>query len=192
VKFIGRLLLCGLMTVALTVAIVRAALANTPIQNTAIAALKAAYDKPNGTVYEHGGMIVENSGALRWVEPHPDNASRDSVYAVDRKMLAKGDVMVGTYHTHPCMTDYYVPYFSTADVILAYFTAVPAFILDECTGDVHEFFSLVDEIHDTGDDLPVRGANCKRIIRHLPTGRIVGNIGEHDVEHDNPDKDDCP
>src|SRR5271157_265592 len=169
-----------------------AAFANTPLQDKAIEALKQAHDEPNGSLYEHGGMIVSNQGTLRWIEPHPDNDSPDSVIVTDRHSLLAGDMMVATYHTHPCMVDYYHQYFSTSDVIVAMFTGVPAFMLDECTGDVHEFFTLIDNVQDTGATVGVRGANCAKLMRHLPTGRVIGNIGESDAEHENSEKADCP
>ena len=170
----------------------QAALATTPLQELAVRALKQAHDEPNGSVYEHGGMLIENQGTLRFMEPFPENDSPDSVHTYDKRKLLAGDMMVGTYHTHPCMAGYYHQYFSTADVIVAMFTSVPAFMLDECTGEVHEFFAAIDDIHDTGDDVPVRNSRCERIIRHLPAGRIVGNIGERDPEHVNLEKEDCP
>ena|SRR5271165_634219 len=169
-----------------------AAFANTPLQDKAIEALRQAHDEPNGSIYEHGGMIVENQGSLRWIEPHPENDSPDSVLSLDKHALIAGDRMVATYHTHPCMAGYYHAYFSIPDVIIAIFTAVPSFMLDECTGEVHEFFTLVDKVHETGDDVEVRGAHCEKKYVHLPTGRIVGNVGVSDPPHYNDAKADCP
>lgn len=169
----------------------QAAFASTPLQDKAIEALRQAYDEPNGKIFEHGGMIVANQGTLRFIEPYPDNDQPDGVYTTDRKMLLSGDSLVGTYHTHPCMKDYYHQYFSRSDVIVAMFSGVPAFMLDECTGDVHEFFTAVDEVRDTGDDLPVRGPKCVKVMMHLPLGRVVGNIGESAPEHVNAAHDEC-
>jgi proteasome lid subunit RPN8/RPN11 len=179
------------LLMASTALLAQQTLANTPLQDKAIEVLRQAHDAVNGSIYEHGGMLVENRGTLRFIEPHPDNASPDSVNVTDRRALRPGDMLVGTYHTHPCMRGYYHQYFSTPDVIVAMFTAVPAFMLDECTGDVHEFFAAIDSIHDTGDYLSVRGAHCKKIVRHLPIGRIVGNVGVADPEHVNDEKDEC-
>ena len=160
--------------------------ASTSLQEEAVRALKDAHDSPNGALYEHGGMIVENQGTLRWIQPTPDNAQADGVRVLDRTLLLHGDRIVATYHTHPCMREYYHQYFSTADVIVAMLSGVPEFMLDECTGEVHEFFSLVDKVKDTGIDALVDGPNCKRLKRHLPTGRIVGNIGVVEAAHEAP------
>lgn len=169
-----------------------AAFATTPLQELAVKALRQAHDEPNGTIYEHGGMLIEHEGALRFMEPFPENDSPDSVHAYDKKQLLAGDHMVGTYHTHPCMIGYYHEYFSTPDVIVAMLTGVPTFLLDECTGDVLEFFTLVDRVHETGDDVEVHGPNCKKMYVHLPRGRIVGNIGVREPEHVNLGREDCP
>jgi len=169
-----------------------AAFANTTLQQKAIEALRVAHDEPNGSVYEHGGMLVENNGSLRYIEPHPDNDQPDGVIALERRALLTGDRVVGTYHTHPCMVGYYHAYFSVPDVVIAIFSAVPSFMLDECDGSVHEFFTLVDKVHETGDDVEVRGEHCEKRYVHLPTGRIVGNIGVSDPPHENGAKTDCP
>jgi hypothetical protein len=173
------------LVIALLALAAHRAPASTPLQDKGVAALKAAHDEPDGSRYEHGGMIVANSGSLRFIEPHPENDQPDRVNSYDKKMLLADDRMVATYHTHPCMRDYYHQYFSTPDVIVAIFTAVPMFMLDECTGKVHEFFSAIDTIHGTGDDVEVCGKNCVRKLVHLPTGRIVGSIGVADPEHVN-------
>jgi hypothetical protein len=169
----------------MVIALARAAAATTPLQDKGVAALRQAHDEPNGSSFEHGGMIVENQGTLRFIEPFPENDQPDRVQSYDKRALLFGDRMVATYHTHPCMRDYYHQYFSTPDVIVAMFSAVPMFMLDECTGDVHEFFALVDGVHETGDDVEVCGPHCEKKIVHLPSGRIVGNIGVADPEHVN-------
>ena len=169
----------------------RAALATTPLQAMAVAALRQAHDEPNGSSFEHGGMLVANQGTLRYIEPYPENDQPDHVQSYNERMLLAGDRMVGTYHTHPCMKDYYHQYFSTPDVIVSIFTAVPMFMLDECTGEVHEFFAIIDTVHGTGDDVEVRGPHCEKKLVHLPTGRIIGSIGVSDPEHVNFTKE-CP
>jgi hypothetical protein len=183
----GRIFLIALLALALA----QAALATTPLQEKAIEALKQAHDEPNGSIYEHGGMIVANQGTLRYIEPHPDNAQPDGVIAYDKSTLLAGDTMVATYHTHPCMVRYFHQYFSVPDVIIAIYTTAPAFMLDECTGDVHEFFTAIDKVHETGGDVDVQ-MNCKSKTVHLPTGRIVGNIGVKDPPHVNSEPVTCP
>ncbi len=160
------------------------ALANTPLQDEAIRALRAAHDEPNGTIYEHGGMILVNSGTMRYVEPHPDNDKPTSVFVSDRGMLLQGDMLVATYHTHPCIRGYFHAYFSPPDIWVQIISGVPEFILDECDGSVHEFFyRYVDKVFETGIDITYHNDKCELQKGHLPTGRIVGNIGIVEPEH---------
>ncbi len=166
------------------------------LERTAILALKTAKASTTGTTNEHGGMLIERSSKLiEFVEPTPEG-NPTSVTVIDKKQLHWGDRIVGTYHVHLCMAGYYHQYFSVQDVVVAIFSGVPEFMLDECTGDVHEFDPHQDKIHDTGIDGHIVGPHCELLIRHIPEGRIIGNINEIEPEHAGPAVDnnvgDCP
>jgi hypothetical protein len=95
------------------------------------------------------------------------------------KQRTPGDILVGLYHTHPCNSDAYFPqYFSPQDLVSAFFWHVPTFILDECTGEVHEFDPLRDRAADTGTVVRVLRKDGSRTWVRLPSGRVVGDIGD--------------
>jgi hypothetical protein len=162
------------------------AFATTQLERTAIDALTAAKHSPSGKTNEHGGMIyveqTEYGPVFKFLEPTPEG-SPTSVIVVDKKMLPEGAELVATYHVHLCMSGYYHAYFSTQDVIVTILTGLPEFMLDECTGEIHEFDSHRDKIHDTGIDAKTCGEHGEELDRHLPSGRIIGNIHETEVEH---------
>lgn len=178
----------------LTLFLALPAMATNLVERTAIEALKAAKHSDTGLTNEHGGMIYghpsDSGPVVEFVEPTP-HGSPTSVIVVDRKLLGSEDVLLGTYHIHLCLNGYYHAYFSTADVMTAIFSGVPEFMLDECTGEVHEFDPHKDKVRDTGIDGFIGGPNCERLARHLPSGRIVGNINEVEPPHDVPDEVAC-
>ena len=163
--------------------------ANTLLENTAVAALIAAKHSATGTTLEHGGMLVRRQTdwglVIEYFEPTPEG-SQTEVTVLARALLGEGDMLVGPYHLHLCMTDYYHGYFSVRDVITAIFSGVPEFMLDECTGEVHEFDPKVDKVHDTGIDAHIKGPNGERQDKHIPSGRIIADIGETEPEHQGP------
>jgi len=165
------------------------------LQTIAMAALLAAKHSPSGTTNEHGGMLYGHPSdfgpVVEYVEPTP-GGSPTSVTVVDRSQLGPDDVLLGTYHVHLCMEGYYHAYFSTTDVVTAILSGVPEFMLDECTGEVHEFDPHQDRVHDTGIDGTICGPNGEALKRHLPSGRIIGNIHESEPLHSGPKGDkDC-
>jgi len=159
------------------------------IELTAVAALLNAYHSPSGLTNEHGGMIYNhptNAGiVVEYVEPTPEG-DPTSVTVIDRKMLkARDGTLLATYHVHLCLEGYYHAYFSVADVMVAIFSGVPEFMLDECTGDIHEFDPKVDKIRGPGGiDGHIFGSNGEKLDRHLPGGRIIKNIGETQPMHE--------
>lgn len=151
------------------------------VERVAIEALTAAKHSPSGLTNEHGGMIYGHPSdygpVVEYIEPTPEG-SPTSVTVVNRELLGFDDVLLGTFHIHLCMPGYYHAYFSTTDVITAIFSGVPEFMLDECTGEVHEFDPHKDRVRDTGIDATICGPNGEALHRHLPSGRIIGNIHE--------------
>lgn len=161
---------------------VRSALAADLLERTAVQALKAAKHSPTGMQVEHGGMIISRQTAsgrvLEYIEPTGDG-DPTSVTVLNRKLLGPDDELVATYHIHLCMDGYIHAYFSTADVITAVFSSRPEFMLDSCTGLVHEFDPAVDKVHGPGSqDFVVATPDGNGKLRHLPSGRIIGDIGE--------------
>ena len=148
------------------------------LEHTAVLALKDLRQWPHAAEWEYSGFIVNRHGALLYVSaPHTDQAS-DHVIPDILTRLLPGDKLAGIYHNHPCYsTTHYTDYFSRADLIQAKFYDVPAFMLDNCTGDVHEFDWSVDNVRATGKDQHVILPDGRAVVYHLTPGRIVGNIG---------------
>ncbi len=180
------------LLVLLTVLFIQPALANNIVEDTAIVALKEAKHSPTGTTHEHGGMIFqrdsESGPVVMFLEPTPEGQF-DGVQVIDKKLLLPGDKLLGTYHLHLCMKGYYYDRFSAQDVVAAIFSGVPEFMLDECSGEVHEFDvvgmkykEIRETIRATGKVSHVFGPNCEDVEKILPVGQIVGNIGETEVE----------
>jgi len=149
------------------------------LQATAVRALRWAFYAPNGYRWEYSGIITLRSGTLGYSAFPRTLKMVDAVEMDPEKQRVPGDVLVGLYHTHPCKPrDYFPEYFSPQDLISAFFWHVPTFILDECSGDVHEFDPLQDRARDTGVAVTITQKNGTTRKVRLPAGRIVGNIGD--------------
>jgi hypothetical protein len=148
----------------------------TPLEHAAIEALRVA----KHTDVEYGGMIVrrQTDYGAAYVYIEMPAGERTSVMVIDRKRLLEGDVLVGIYHTHLCLDGYAYGLYSKTDVITAVFSGLTSFMLDECSGLVHEFNAKVDNIKATGEDVITIDDDGTVHARHLPAGRIVGDIGK--------------
>lgn len=149
------------------------------LQATATQGLRWAFYAPNGYRWEYSGILVTHEGELRY-SPSPRTLQKvDAVEMDAEKLLSPGDVLVGLYHTHPCKPEqYFSQYYSPQDLVSAFFYHVPSFILDECTGKVHEFDPVHDIAADTGTVVPVMRKDGTRKWLRLPAGRVVGDIGD--------------
>lgn len=149
------------------------------LQTTATRALRWAFYAPNGYRWEYSGILVTRDGELHYSPSPRTLRSVDSVEMDVDKQITAGDVLVGLYHTHPCKTEeYFSQYFSPQDLVSAFFYRVPSFILDECTGKVHEFDPVHDVAADTGTVVAVMRKDGTRKWLRLPAGRVVGDIGD--------------
>jgi len=148
------------------------------LETVAVRALRWAFYASNGYRWEYSGILVIHDGQLRY-SPSPSTLKQvDAVVDVE-KQRTPGDILVGLYHTHPCNSDAYFPqYFSPQDLVSAFFWHVPTFILDECTGEVHEFDPLRDRAADTGTVVRILRKDGTRTWVRLPSGRVVGDIGD--------------
>jgi len=172
------------------------ALSNNLLEDTAIIALKEAKHSPTGKTLEHGGMIFSRDGGewgmlIEYVEPYPAGSAY-GVMVINKDLLLPHDRLMATYHLHLCMGGYYHQVFSFTDIVVAVIHAGPEFMLDECTGDVHEFDPAVDRVHGSaGIDAHLFDKDCNLLIRRLPAGRIIGNIGETEEEKPAPEEKEC-
>jgi hypothetical protein len=149
------------------------------LESVAVRALRWAFYASNGYRWEYSGILVLHDGQLRY-SPSPSTLKQVDAVEMDvEKQRTPGDILVGLYHTHPCKSDEYFPqYFSPQDLVSAFFWHVPTFILDECTGEVHEFDPLRDRAADTGTVVRVLRKDGTRTWVRLPAGRVVGDIGD--------------
>lgn len=149
------------------------------LQSMATRALRWAFYAPNGYRWEYSGILVTHDGELQY-SPFPRTLQKVDAVEMDAdKQRAPGDVLVGLYHTHPCKSEeYFSQYFSPQDLVSAFFYRVPSFILDECTGKVHEFDPVHDVAADTGTVVAVKRKDGTRKWLRLPSGRVVGDIGD--------------
>ena len=149
------------------------------IQSTAVRALRWAFYARNGYRWEYAGILIRRNGELGYSAFPRTLKKVDAVEMDPSKQQAPGDMLVALYHTHPCNPrDYFPQYFSPQDLISAFFWHVPTFILDECTGEVHEFDPALDRVSDTGVVVEVRTQSGRTRRVRLPAGRIVGNIDD--------------
>jgi hypothetical protein len=149
------------------------------LQATATRALRWAFYAPNGYRWEFSGILVTRDGQLGY-SPFPRTLGLVDAADMDvEKQRASGDTLVGLYHTHPCKPGaYFSQYFSPQDLISAFFWHVPTFILDECTGKVHEFDPIQDRAADSGIIVRMLMRDGHRRWLHMPAGRVVGDIGD--------------
>jgi hypothetical protein len=150
-----------------------------PLQEMATRALRWAFYAPNGYRWEFSGILVTREGQLTY-SPFPSTLKLVDAVEMDvEKQRVSGDTLVGLYHTHPCKPGaYFSQYFSPADLISAFFWHVPTFILDECTGKVHEFDPVQDRAADSGIIVRMLMRDGRKRWLRLPAGRVVGDIGD--------------
>jgi hypothetical protein len=167
------------LTLAVALPLHRAAAADTSLESAAVNALRWAFYAPNGYRWEYGGILVLHDGEVMY-NAFPRTLKKVDAVPMDAyKQLNAGDKLIGLYHTHPCKSkEYFSQYYSPQDLVSVYFYRVPSFILDECTGAVHEFDPAVDHARDSGTVVTIMLQDRRRRVVHLPSGRIVGNIGD--------------
>ena len=142
------------------------------LEDTAIQAFLDIQHMEHHEIWEYGGIIVERKGSLMYPLVPVTSNSRDTV-AINPK-LESGDRLLATYHTHTCFPrDYWTYLFSVNDLIQSAYYGVPIFMLDQCSGVIHEFQFGVDDVWATGKTV-LNPQNHKKV--HLPAGRIVGRL----------------
>lgn len=142
------------------------------LEAAVIKAFQLIQTLPGHAIWEYGGVIVLEQGRYYYSAVPATNNKPDSVY-MDVNNRAAGKHLVGVYHTHPCLPDYWTGLYSFNDLIQQAFFRVPSFILDQCKMEIHEIDLTIDDPHATGRDVHV--GDSEKII-HLPAGRIVGHL----------------
>lgn len=132
-------------------------------ERAAIEGFKIIARKPTGPYFEWGGMIVKMPSGKYSALAANTSYQGDSV-SIQRNDFGLNASVVGAYHTHPCLPEHDVEFFSEPDLIGPIFYRQLAFMGDFCTGNVHEFVP-----GDKPDAEPSHNPNL-----YLTKGRIIG------------------
>lgn len=143
------------------------------LEETAVRAFRDIQKRSHANTWEYGGAIIWRNGELYYSAFARTDRKGDSISVTGAiNSLLASDILVALYHTHPCLKGYWTGLYSLNDIIVQVYWNVPAFMLDQCTMDVHEFQLGIDKVTDTGRIVTL--PNGQKM--HLPAGRIVGNL----------------
>lgn len=131
----------------------------------AIAGFKVIAAKPNALFYEWGGQIAQFADGKFSALPANTSYSGDSVY-IHSSTFGLNAKIVGAYHTHPCLPEHDVEFFSAPDLEQALYFKRLVFMGDFCTGTVHEF--------KPGDNPATEATGSPGLF--LTKGRIIGQF----------------
>jgi hypothetical protein len=133
-----------------------------------------------GKIYEHshyyefGGVIVKATKGYAISLPHTQHHGMD--VNIDEDPDSYDYAIVATYHVHPCLKNAFPSVFSPQDLAGARATNHPAYVLDECTGELH-YWAPGDGYLDA-DAMLKLGVNPMMLAHgvQLSPGKIVGKI----------------
>jgi hypothetical protein len=108
------------------------------LEEAAIAAFKVIAAKPSALYYEWGGVIVKSPAGKFSAEKANTSLGGDHVQIQSDNFFTNSTI-VASYHTHPCLPEHFVEYFSPQDLFEPIFFHLTVFMGDFCTGTVHEF-----------------------------------------------------
>lgn len=94
--------------------------------------------------YEYGGAILENKINHRFYITRPQTDHNPASLLIDLHVYDSDYVLVGMYHTHPCVNGYDHEHFSIPDTAHSIYNHVPSYIADGCTGRIYKFDPDVD------------------------------------------------
>ena len=112
-----------------------------------------------------GSIIVKPNGKFALGPLHTDFQS-DHV-SIDHSAVPTGWEIAADEHSHPCLPGYATALFSPQDMIGALISNTTGFMVDLCTGDVHEFLPGKTKVNETQVE-PGIG---------LSGGKVIGNVG---------------
>lgn len=121
------------------------------------------------THYECAGTIALDSDGRYVSIPVYTNYQSDHVAI--HSQVPVGFKMVAMIHSHPCLPGYDTGFYSPQDLMASILSRMPSYMVDLCTGDVHQFLPGTDK----PDDVQPEGEQI-----YMSAGTIVGNVGAHD------------
>jgi hypothetical protein len=116
--------------------------------------------------YECSGYIAVDPKGKFTVSPVRTDYSSDSVSIEDGDAPSDWKV-VADFHSHPCVPHHYTGLFSGEDMIGALMTRHTAYMVDLCTGEVHEFIPGTSKV----DVEPIHDGE-----EYLSPGNIIGHV----------------
>jgi hypothetical protein len=117
-------------------------------------------------VYECSGVIAQDPADGKYV-PGPVRTDYNSSAVQVNRVVPYGWRLVADIHTHPCVPGFHTGIFSDSDLIDSLTSRTISYMVDLCTGDVHEFIpgkSPVDDVKVQEDFYLTAG----KIIGHVP------------------------
>lgn len=122
--------------------------------------------------YECSGYIAKDPRGKFAVSPVRTDYASDNVRVEDGDAPSDWKV-VADFHSHPCIAHHYTGLFSGEDMIGALMGRKIAYMVDLCTGNVHEFIPGKDRV----DVEPIRDGD-----EFLSPGRIIGHVQAYEFE----------
>jgi hypothetical protein len=124
--------------------------------------------------YEYGGVIVKSPKGYAVSVPSTQHHGMD--VNIDEDPESYDAPIVATYHVHPCLKNAFPGVFSPQDLAGARTANRPAYVLDECTGDLHSW-APGDGYLDL-DALMKLGVGPADLMQgvQLSPGKVVGKI----------------
>ena len=116
--------------------------------------------------YECSGYIVLDPSKKFVVSPVRTDYNSDSVRVDDEDAPSDWKV-VADFHSHPCVPHHYTELFSGEDMMGAILGRKIAYMVDLCSGNVHEFLPGIDK----PDMVPVHDGT-----EWLSAGTIIGHV----------------
>ncbi len=124
--------------------------------------------------YEYGGVIAKTSEGYIISQPKTQRHGTDVEFDEDPE--AYDFPIIATYHVHPCLEDVFPSVFSPQDLAGARTAKTPAYVLDECTGELH--YWAPGDGYLNMDEMLKLGVSPQALMRgvQLSPGKIVGKI----------------
>lgn len=117
-------------------------------------------------VYECAGLIARAANG-KFVAG-PVWSSNFSDHVVMHNKVPYGWTLIATVHSHPCLQDHWTGLFSPEDMLGSLVSRTVGFMVDLCTGDVHEFLPGITRVDQTlvGDI-------------YITAGNIIGHVNAY-------------
>ena len=124
--------------------------------------------------YEYGGVILKSPKGYLISRPQTQRHGTDVEFDEDPESYDYP--IVATYHVHPCLKNVYPSVFSPQDLAGSRTTNHPAYVLDECKGDLH--YWKPGDGYMSAEQLMALGVAPAALMRgvQLSPGKIVGKI----------------